>query len=155
VFYSVEGWNPTEGDWGPEVANMWRTGTDIWPFWDTCILHNLYQTNLAAQYNRYTMAAAGTLADHFGGGFNDGDMLQPPGDTLMTVRSPGLTSTESASQFKLWAIMKAPLILGVNYQQLAKLPTLDPAYFKLITNDEIIAINQVRPCNSRMSVLGV
>ena len=66
VFYSVEGWSPSDGDWGPEVANMWRTGADIWPFWDTCILHNLYQTNRAAQYNRYTMAAAGTLADHSG-----------------------------------------------------------------------------------------
>jgi hypothetical protein len=109
---------------------------------DTCILHNLYQTNRAAQYNRYTMAAAGQLADHAGGGFNDGDMLQPPGDTLMTVREPGLTSTEAASQFKLWALMKAPLILGVNWQQLSSLPTLDPSYFSLITNDEILSIQQ-------------
>eukprot|EP01044_Picomonas_judraskeda_P000831 COSAG03_NODE_40_length_17307_cov_3.149457_10_plen_437_part_00 len=142
MFYSVEGWNPDEGDWGPELANMWRTGSDIWPDWDTCILHNLYQTNLAAPYNRHTMAAAGQLADHAGGGYNDGDMLQPPGDTLISVRSPGLTSTEAASQFKLWSIMKAPLILGVNWQQLGELPTLDPAYFALITNDEILAINQ-------------
>ena len=53
IFYSVEGWSPDQGDWGPELANMWRTGSDIWPFWDTCILHNLYQTNIAAPYNRY------------------------------------------------------------------------------------------------------
>ncbi len=91
---------------------------------------------------RNTMAAAGQLADHAGGGYNDGDMLQPPGDTLMSVKSPGLTSTEAASQFKLWSIMKAPLILGVNWQQLASLPTLDPGYFALLTNDEILAINQ-------------
>lgn len=88
------------------------------------------------------MAATGQLADHAGGGYNDGDMLQPPGDTLVSVRSPGLTSTEAASQFKLWSIMKAPLILGVNWQQLASLETLDPVYFALITNDEILAINQ-------------
>eukprot|EP01052_Picozoa_sp_SAG31_P078020 SAG31_NODE_37465_length_304_cov_0.746341_1_plen_86_part_01 len=31
------------------------TGPAVWPFWDTCILHNLYQTNVAAPYNRYTM----------------------------------------------------------------------------------------------------
>lgn len=88
------------------------------------------------------MAAAGQLADHAGGGYNDGDMLQPPGDTLMSVRSPGLSSVEAASQFKLWSIMKAPLILGVNWQQLATLPKLDPDYFALLTNDEILAINQ-------------
>jgi hypothetical protein len=68
VFYSVEGWSPEQGLWGPEVANMWRTGSDIWPKWDVCILNNLYQTNRAAPYNMYTMKAAGTLADHSGGG---------------------------------------------------------------------------------------
>lgn len=46
------------------------------------------------------------------------------------------------SQFKLWAIMKAPLIIGTNWQQLADLPTLAPDYFKLISNPEIIAVNQ-------------
>lgn len=141
VFYSVEGWSPEDGLWGPEVANMWRTGSDIWPKWDVCILNNLYQTNRAAQYNRYSMAAAGTLKDHNNGGFNDGDMLQPP-NTLMTVSTPGLTFDESASQFKLWSCMKTPLILGINWQQLADVATLDPDYFNLITNSEIIAINQ-------------
>jgi alpha-galactosidase len=105
MFYSVEGWSPTQGDWGPEVANMWRTGNDIWPDWDGCILNNLYQTNIAAPYNRYSMQASHTLKDHAGGGFNDGDMLQPP-NTLITERKPGLSLEESSSQFKLWAIMK-------------------------------------------------
>ena len=26
IFYSVEGWDPEQGNWGPELANMWRTG---------------------------------------------------------------------------------------------------------------------------------
>jgi len=47
------------------------------------------------------MEAAGTLTDHAGGGFNDGDMLQPP-NTLLTVLKPGLAPEESMSQFKLW-----------------------------------------------------
>lgn len=135
ILYSVEGWTPAAGDWGPELANMWRTGADIWPFWDNnlpsgdCILHNLYSTNLAAPYQRVGVA------------FNDPDMLQPP-NTLMTVRKPGLDPIEAASQFKLWAIMKSPLVLGVNWQQLADLPTLDPEYFALITNADMLAINQ-------------
>eukprot|EP00911_Craspedida_sp_UC1_P002655 UC1_evm2s1953 len=31
IFYSVEGWDPSQGSWGPELADMWRTGNDIWP----------------------------------------------------------------------------------------------------------------------------
>lgn len=132
IFYSVEGWNPGDGNWGPELANMWRTGSDIWPNWDNkpnCILRNVYQTNIAAPYHKV------------GSGFNDPDMLQPP-NTLKTVLSPGLSPEESASQFKLWVIMKAPLILGVNYAQVADLKSLDPSYYSLITNTEMIAIDQ-------------
>ena len=74
-------------------------------------------------------------------GFNDGDMIQPP-NTLMTVSTPGLTPTEAAAQFMLWSVMKTPLILGINWQQLADVATLDPEYFSLITNSEILSINQ-------------
>ena len=139
IFYSVEGWDPnplTDSDWAPEVANMWRTGADIWPYWDSglpghAILFNLYATNYAAPYG----ASVGAT--------NDPDMLQPPGDGLLkSVRSPGLTSQEARSQFVLWAIMKAPLTLSVNWAQLADLPTLDPAYFALLTHPEVIAIDQ-------------
>ena len=138
IFYSVEGWSPdplSDNDWAPEVANMWRTGADIWPYWDSglpghAILFNLYTTNYAAPY-------------HGKGATNDPDMLQPPGDgKLKSVRSPGLTSEEARSQFVLWAIMKAPLTLGINWAQLATLPELDPAYFALITHPEVIAIDQ-------------
>ena len=137
IFYSVEGWSPnplSDNDWAPEVANMWRTGADIWPFWDSglpghAILFNLYTTNYAAPYSK--------------GGTNDPDMLQPPGDgKLLSVKSPGLTSEEARSQFVLWAVMKAPLTLGVNWAQLADLPELDPEYYELVTNHEIIAIDQ-------------
>eukprot|EP00040_Diaphanoeca_grandis_P012930 m.65370 g.65370 ORF g.65370 m.65370 type:complete len:555 (+) comp23553_c0_seq1:167-1831(+) len=129
IFYSVEGWTPDQGNWGPEVANMWRTGNDIWPKWDLCILHNLYETNVAAPYQRP-------------GAFNDPDMIQPPGTIPGRTASPGLTMAEATSQFVLWAIMKAPLILGVHWSVLGNLSTVDPAYFDLITNEEIIAIDQ-------------
>ena len=68
-------------------------------------------------------------------------MLQPP-NTLTTVLKPGLTPEESYSQFKLWAIMKSPLVLGTHWSQLADLATLEPKYFALLTNKEILAINQ-------------
>jgi hypothetical protein len=42
----------------------------------------------------------------------------------------------------MWVIMKSPLIIGVNYAQIAELSTLAPSYFKLLTNKEAIAINR-------------
>jgi alpha-galactosidase len=111
ILYSVEGWSPeTDSTWGPEIADSWRTGSDIWPNWDNhnvCILNNLYQTNFAAKFHIV------------GKGFNDPDMLQPP-NTLKTVLSPGLTPEESYTQFKLWVVMKSPLVLGVNWAQVTK-----------------------------------
>ena len=104
IFYSVEGWQDADPDWGPDVANMWRTGSDIWPSWNNktrhTILNSLYLNNDAADVHVV------------GKGFNDPDMLQPP-NTLKTVLSPGLAPEEAYTQFKLWAIMKAPLILSV------------------------------------------
>ena len=37
-------------------------------------------------------------------------------------------AVESYSQFKLWVIMKSPLVLGTNWAQLADLATLEPTY---------------------------
>jgi hypothetical protein len=130
IFYSVEGWNPSQGNWGPELANMWRTGNDIWPDWDQCILNNLYTTNDAASYMIPGKA------------FNDPDMLQPPASVPGTTRTPGLTFEEARAQFVLWCVMKAPLMLGVNFAQLATLKTEHAYYFDVITNKELIAIDQ-------------
>ena len=137
IFYSVEGWTPDplkDNDWAREVANMWRTGQDIWPYWDGglpnhAILFNLYTTNYAAPFHIV------------GGGTNDPDMLLPP-NTLIGVSKPGLAPEEAQSQFVLWAVMKAPLSLGIHYTQLANLKQLDPSYYALLTNAELIGIDQ-------------
>ena len=92
-------------------------------------MNNLYQTNSAAKWHRV------------GEGFNDPDMLQPP-NTLTTVLKPGLDPEEAYSQFKLWVVMKSPLVLGTNWEQLADLEKLEPTYFAMLTNPEILAINQ-------------
>ena len=67
---------------------------------------------------------------------------QPPGYVPGTTAEPGLTFEEAQSQFVLWSVMKAPLILGVNHAQLATLSKDFPEYFNLISNPEIIAIDQ-------------
>ena len=43
IFYSMEG-----QAYFPDVGNMVRTGGDIWPKWDECVLRNLYANNAQA-----------------------------------------------------------------------------------------------------------
>ena len=62
------------------------------------------------------------------GGWNDPDMLE--------VGNGGLTSEEEKTHFALWAISKAPLILGSDMSKISK------ESFEIITNKEIIALNQ-------------
>jgi hypothetical protein len=122
IFFSMEG-----QAYFPDVGNMVRTGGDIWPQWDRCVLRNLYTNNANA-----AMFVPG------GGFFNDPDMLQATG----TEGGGGLTFDEARAQFALWAVMKAPLILGAHFSYLANMSTAQPAYFELLTHPELIAINQ-------------
>ena len=122
IFYSMEG-----QAYFPDVGNMVRTGGDIWPEWDKCVLRNLYSNNANAD-----MFVAGN------GFFNDPDMLQATGNE----GGGGLTFDEARSQFVLWAVMKAPLILGAHWSLLGNMSVAQPDYFYLLTHPELIAINQ-------------
>ena len=122
IFYSMEGQS-----FFPDVGNMVRTGGDIWPEWDKCVLRNLYSNN--AQASLFTAGR---------GFFLDPDMLQATG----TEGGTSLTFEEARSQFALWAVMKAPLILGAHYSLLATMRTAQPQYFELLTHPELIALNQ-------------
>jgi hypothetical protein len=122
IFYSMEG-----QAYFPDVGNMWRTGGDIWPKWDECVLRNLYSNNAQA-----------SLFQPGAGVFNDPDMIQ----SLGTEGGTTLTFEEARAQFVLWAVMKAPLILGAHYSLLATMRTDLPEYFQLLTHPELIAINQ-------------
>ena len=118
IFYSMEG-----GAFWPDVGNMWRTGNDIFPQWDKMVLRNLYANNALA-----ALFLPGK------GAFNDPDMLQ--------CGSEGLPFEEARSQFSLWAVMKAPLILGAHWSELGNMSSAAPATFGFLTNPELIAINQ-------------
>jgi len=61
------------------------------------------------------------------GGWNDPDMLE--------VGNGGMTNEEYRTHFSLWALSKAPLILGNNLSDMSY-DTLE-----IITNKEIIDIN--------------
>ena len=62
------------------------------------------------------------------GHWNDPDMLE--------VGNGGMTDTEYRSHFSLWAILAAPLIAGND------LRSMRPATHNILTNKEVIAVNQ-------------
>jgi len=62
------------------------------------------------------------------GGWNDPDMLE--------VGNTGLTPDENIAHFSLWALTKAPLLLGNDVTQVT------PEIYNIIANKEVIAVNQ-------------
>jgi len=102
---------------GPQLANAWRVSPDV-------------VEDISLQH---ASLSDGFLADVAGkGGFNDPDMLL--GSTKLATRR--LSEEWSRTQFSVWAILMAPLLIGA--------PPGDLSAFDLqtYTNTEVIAVNQ-------------
>jgi len=100
--------------WAPKVGNSWRTTGDIGDDFES--IYNNIQLNDQGWH----VAQAG--------GWNDPDMLE--------IGNGGLTNDESITHFSLWALAKAPLIIGCDVRD------LDKATASIIGNKEVIAVNQ-------------
>jgi hypothetical protein len=57
---------------------------------------------------------------------------------MLEIGNGGCTDEEYKSHFSLWSIMKSPLILGMDLTSL----TPESAAYKIISNKEVIAVNQ-------------
>ena len=115
IFYSLCQWGQDKvATWGKDVGNSWRTTGDIEDSWESMI--KIIDEN--DQWSEY----AGK------GGWNDPDMLE--------VGNGGMTTAEYKTHFSLWAISKAPLIIGCDIRD------LDDETKEILTNKEVIAINQ-------------
>ena len=91
IFYSICNWGHEETwSWAPELGNSWRTTGDIMDIW--------YSVQFNYRYNDLHHEVAQP------GAWNDPDMLE--------IGNGGLTHEQEKSHFALWAIAKAPLILG-------------------------------------------
>jgi alpha-galactosidase len=102
---------------GGSLANAWRISSDV----------------IEWQTSRMASIATNDLAQFAGeGGFNDPDMLL--GSSNSSTRS--LSQKHSRSQFNLWSILMAPLMIGANLRQ------LDDFDLETYTNQEVIAVNQ-------------
>jgi alpha-galactosidase len=102
-------------------ANMWRISDDFWDKWPL----------LLSQFERLRKWAPFAGPGHW----PDADML-PIGTLEMGRRQTRFTPDEQRTMLTLWCIARSPLILG------ADLTKLDDATFALVTNDEVLAVDQ-------------
>jgi len=112
VIFNVCRWQ-FPGTWVTSVASSWRMSTDIYLSWTSVI--NIIDLN--------AYLAAYCSAGHY----NDMDMLEV---------GRGLTAEEDKSHFSMWCILSSPLVLGNN------LATLTQSTKNILTNEEVIAVNQ-------------
>ena len=110
--------------WGYGVGgNLWRTTDDIVDTWESVSSIGFNQDKTA----QYTQP----------GGWNDPDMLTIGqvgwGDKLRQTR---LTCSEQYTEFTLWAMLSAPLLLGCDISQ------IDDFTYNLLSNTEVLAIDQ-------------
>lgn len=102
-------------------AQMWRISDDFWDEWPL----------LEAQFTRLENWNAHRVP----GGWPDADML-PLGRLALGTRDTKLTPNEQRTLMTLWSIARSPLIMG------GDLRYLDHATLELLTNPEVIAVNQ-------------
>jgi len=114
--------------WGKRVGgNLWRATGDIQDRWEgkkewspgDCCSYGVVDI-IDAVADLYSYAGPGH--------WNDPDMLE--------VGNGGMTDTEYRSHFSFWALLAAPLIAGND------LRTMPPEIHDILTNKEVIAINQ-------------
>lgn len=102
-------------------ANLWRISDDFWDKWPL----------LLEQFERLRKWAPFAGPGHW----PDADML-PLGTLDLGRRQTRFTPDEQRTMLTLWCIARSPLILG------ADLTKLDDATLALITNDEVLAVDQ-------------
>ncbi|KAL5749402.1 hypothetical protein ACOSP7_024005 [Xanthoceras sorbifolium] len=115
IFFSLCEWGEEDpATWAPSVGNSWRTTLDIEDNWNS-------MTSRADQNDKWSSYAAP-------GAWNDPDMLK--------IGNGGMSSDEYRSHFSIWAIAKAPLLIGCD------LRSMDNQTYQILTNKEVIAVNQ-------------
>lgn len=122
--------DPAHADHVSAFANMWRVSNDRWDRWGDLD----QQFDLLGKWQ----GVAGP------GHYPDADMI-PIGHIGIRCRIAGpdrqtrLTADEQVTLLSLWALVASPLMLGNN------LPDTDDGTLSLLTNDEVIAVDQDSP----------
>lgn len=115
IYFSLCEWGDMHPAlWGAPLGNSWRTTNDIADNWESMI-SRADQNEIYADYARP-------------GGWNDPDMLE--------IGNGGMTNDEYKVHFSIWAISKAPLLIGCNLRNITK------ETMEILGNREVIAVNQ-------------
>lgn len=115
IFFSLCEWGQDDpATWAGGIGNSWRTTGDIQDNWRS-------MTSIADQNEKWASFARP-------GSWNDPDMLE--------VGNGGMTTEEYRSHFSIWALAKAPLLIGCDIRSMNKVT------FELLSNKEVIAVNQ-------------
>jgi alpha-galactosidase len=115
IVFSICNWGvKTPWRWGPTTGNLWRTTGDINDTYDRMSLIGFGQNGLEK--------FAGP------GHWNDPDMLE--------IGNGGMKRDEYRTHMALWALLAAPLLAGND------LRSMSPETKELLTNSEVLAVNQ-------------
>lgn len=111
-------------EWGRKVGgHYWRTTGDIVDTWSSV--------------DSIGFGQAGKDSFAGPGGWNDPDMLVlGKVGWSKKLRDTRLTPAEQVTHMTLWSLLASPLLIGADLDQ------LDPWTLDLLTNDEVIAVNQ-------------
>lgn len=133
IVYSVA--NNAPFSLAPELAkcaNSWRTSVDLSDTWQN-------MSKIGFSRDRW---APFNMPGHY----NDADMLVIGGRQRGGFRMTRLTSDEQYTHMSLWCLLAGPLLLGCDLQH------LDPFTLGLVTNDEVLEINQDPLCKQATRV---
>jgi alpha-galactosidase len=115
-------------------ANAWRTAVDLEDTWDS-ISDIGFSRDRWAQFNRP-------------GHYNDADMLVLGRTRWSGLESCRLSADEQYAHMSLWCLLSGPLLLGCDLEQ------LDLFTLGLLTNDEVLAVNQDPLCRQATRIAG-
>jgi alpha-galactosidase len=120
----IDGTNPSLANssydnyqWAPQIAQSWRTDTDIG------FTRNIVFSNVLRNFDHDAAHPEAAGPGHW----NDPDYLGP---------QLGMSSTEAQSQLSMWAMLAAPLILGSDPRALSS------ATISMLKNAQVVAVDQ-------------
>lgn len=124
VFSMCEWGNNQPWLWAKDIANSWRTTTDIYPCFDCDMDHQTWHQWGVLQI----LDAQKPLREYAGPGhWNDPDMLEV---------GNGMNESEDRAHFSMWCMLAAPLISGNDLRH------MPPQTLAILANKEVVAVDQ-------------
>ncbi len=116
-----------------KYSNLWRISDDVWDLWHSDVPYPQGLNDQFANASRWAGVAQA-------GAWPDADMLPigflGPTPGLGQPRPTRFTQDEQRTLLNLWCIIRSPLMIGAN------LSKLDPWTLSLLTNPEVLAVDQ-------------